>query len=32
MAKQFKVLVSTGKDKAAQTHLTEQGAGERGRP
>lgn len=32
MAKQFKVLVSTGKDQATQTHTAEQGAGQRGRP
>ena len=32
MAKQFKVLVNTGKDQDTQTHLTEQGAGQRGRP
>ncbi len=32
MTKQFKVLVNVGKDKNAQTHAAEQGAGERGRP
>jgi hypothetical protein len=32
MAKQFKVLVKTGAGKEVETHLAEQGAGERGRP
>jgi Bacterial Ig-like domain len=32
MAKQFKVIVNTGKTQDAQTLLSEQGAGQRGRP
>jgi len=32
MAQQFKVIVNTGKDQAAQTLQAEQGAGQRGRP
>jgi hypothetical protein len=32
MAQQFKVIINTGKDEAAQTLQAEQGAGQRGRP